>query len=152
MHLQPVFGRICTFQERGRDESPLGLWGRGAFWMRTGWFDASCRASGRGAKTRLEKIRLTPEQAAGTLTPLPRGAVGRGRGWGLGASALELARWMDRLPTPPVGKSVKAPRPGQPRHSGSDVQRDGGEGVITDLDAGRWMLDAGNLTSCLIQP
>lgn len=28
MHLQPVFGRSCTFQERGRDESPLGLWGK----------------------------------------------------------------------------------------------------------------------------
>lgn len=42
MHLQPVFGRSCTFQERGRDESPLGLWGKDVFWMRTRWFDASC--------------------------------------------------------------------------------------------------------------
>lgn len=42
VHLQPVFGRSCRFQERGRDESPLGLWGKDVFWMRTRWFDASC--------------------------------------------------------------------------------------------------------------
>lgn len=43
MHLQPVFGRICTFQERRqRWNPPLGLWGKDVVWMRTRWFDASC--------------------------------------------------------------------------------------------------------------
>lgn len=88
---------------------------------------------------------MTPEQAAGNMTPLPRGAVGKWMGWGRGVSALELARW-----TITISHGTTAPQL-EPRHSGSDVQR---VGVISDhsitqcrlpslVDAGRWTLGTG---------
>lgn len=45
-----------------------------------------------GPRHGLGKIRLTPEQAAGTPLPYPVGPWGEGVGWGLGVSALGVFR------------------------------------------------------------
>lgn len=90
------------------------------------------------------------------MTPLPRGAVGRWRGWGLGVSALELARWCGWAADTPARSwesyqdhhdHLHFPQHHSPNQGTPAPKCRGlGWGVISDQSIrcpGSWTLDAG---------